>query len=73
MNNAVEPIPIILAILAVFLITQRWFWLFIFGLGYIASVFATLASIFHFQILSAIGFLFLTGICFLITMLIAES
>lgn len=47
----------------IFLITQRWFWLIASGLGAIASFFAMCASVIHFQILGAMGFLFLLAIC----------
>ena len=54
---------LIIGILALVLITQRWFWLLVFGFGGLASLFAMIASIFHFQILGAIGFFVLTCIC----------
>jgi len=45
-------------ILCVFLIliTQRWFWALAFLLGALASCFAMIASVIHFQILGAMGF-----------------
>jgi hypothetical protein len=39
------------------------FWIFAFGIGALASVFAMLASIIHFQILGALGFFILAIIC----------
>jgi hypothetical protein len=61
------------AVLAIVLITQRWFWLLVFGISGLAAAFSTLASIFHFQILGAIGFFFLAIICWIITVVIAEG
>lgn len=51
------------AIVLCYLATQSWFWIIASGLGAIASVFAALASIVHFQILGALGFVLLTIIC----------
>jgi hypothetical protein len=72
MNDIGLIILIGLGLLALFLITQRWFWL-VFGVGGLASAFATLASIFHFQILGALGFFFLTCICWVVASLIADT
>jgi hypothetical protein len=55
------------------LITQRWFWLLVFGISGLASFFALLASIIHFQILGALGFCFLMWICWMVTAVIAEG
>jgi hypothetical protein len=55
------------------LTTQRWFWLLAFGISAIASAFSTLASIFHFEILWALGFFFLTIICGLFFQIIADD
>ena len=41
-----------------------------FGIGGLAAAFATLASIFQFQIIWALGFFFLTIICWVITVTI---
>lgn len=48
--------------LVVWLMTKRWAWIIALSIGSLASGFSCLASIFHFQILGAIGFFFLTGI-----------
>lgn len=53
-------------VLAIILITKTWFWLFVFGIGGLASAFSTLASIFHFQILNALGLFFLTLFCWMV-------
>lgn len=45
------------------LMTQRWFWALVGGLGALASFFAMAASVIHFQILGAMGFFFLMCIC----------
>ena len=62
-----------LGVLLVVLVTQRWFWLLAFGIGGLAAAFSTLASIFHFQILGALGFFLLTIICWLITAAILDN
>jgi len=61
------------AVLTVVLVTQRWFWVLVFGVGGLAAAFSTLASIFHFQILGALGFFFLTIICWMITVAILDA
>ena len=45
----------------------------IFGVSGLAAGFSTLASIFHFQILWALGFFFLTIICWMITAAILDN
>jgi len=60
-------------VLAIVLIIQRWFWILVFGIGGLAAAFSTLASIFHFQILGALGFFFLAIICWGITSSIADG
>ena len=45
------------------LMTQRWPWVFVFFIAGLASCFAMLASIIHFQILVAVGFFFLMAVC----------
>mgnify|MGYP001571492857 CR=1 FL=1 len=64
---------IVLGIAAIYLMTRKWFWLVAFGIGALASAFATLASIVHFQILGALGFFFLAVICGFIASAIASS
>ncbi len=68
-----EWVLIVLALIALFLITQRWFWLLVFFFAGLASLFAMIASIFHFQILGAIGFFVLMTICWVILVAIADS
>ena len=63
----------LLLIGCLYLMTRKWFWLGVFGIGALASAFATLASIIHFQILGAVAFFFLMAICGVIAMLIAET
>ena len=46
----------LLGIGAVFLLLQRWFWVALLGLCFLAALFATIASVIHFQILGALGF-----------------
>ena len=45
---------------AIWLLTKRWVWQIAIGLGAAASFFAMCASVIHFQILGAVGFLVLT-------------
>ena len=54
-----EFLPIILVLLAIFLLTRRWFWQAVFFFAGLAAFFSMLASIVHFQILAAIGFFIL--------------
>jgi len=63
---------VIASMVAVFLITQRWFWLTLFIVGAIASILAVIASVIHFQILAALGFLALAVICVWISSFIRE-
>lgn len=55
------------------LATQRWFWLTAFGLAGLASAFSTLASIFHFQIMAAMLFFFLTILCWGVAVFIIDT
>ena len=48
-------------------LTQRWFWIITLGLSALASAFACIASIIHFQILGAVGFFVLAFVLFEIT------
>ena len=68
-----KTILLIIGLVVLGLFTQRWFWLLVFGIGGLAALFATLASIIHFQILGALGFCFLTLVCFVIASAIAEA
>jgi hypothetical protein len=45
------------------LMKQRWFWVLVFFVAGLASCFAMLASIIHFQILGAVSFFFLMAFC----------
>jgi hypothetical protein len=45
------------------LMTHRWFWVLVFFTAGLASCFAMLASIIHFQILGAVAFFFLMAVC----------
>lgn len=45
------------AMLLIYLMFQLWFWVIAFLLAIAASVFAMIASIIHFQILWALGFM----------------
>ena len=47
---------ILFIVAAIFLITQRWFWLIVFGLSTLACIFTVIASVIHFQILAVVGF-----------------
>lgn len=63
---------IALAGLALYLLTRRWFWVGLMFFAGLASLFSMIASIFHFQILAALGFFVLTGICWVILGAISE-
>lgn len=68
-----EVAGLVLLIIGVLLVTQRWFWLLVFGLGTLASLFTVIASVVHFQILGAVGFFILTAILAVITSAIADG
>lgn len=59
-------------LLGLWLLTQRWFWFIVLGLSALASVFACIASIIHFQILAAVGYFVLAFVLFAITSVVAE-
>jgi hypothetical protein len=52
---------------------QRWVWVIAFFIAGAASLFATFASIIYFQILAAVGFLFLWLICWVLMVSISRS
>ena len=54
------------------LIMQRWLWVWGLFLAAMASFFAMIASIIHFQILAALGFFMLSGALFSLTSFIHE-
>lgn len=54
---------LILVSVALLLVTKRWFWGLIFIFAGLASLFAMIASIVHFQILGAMGFFVLMVVC----------
>ncbi|MBI4651652.1 hypothetical protein HY745_10285 [Candidatus Desantisbacteria bacterium] len=66
-------ILIIVGVVARFLIIQRWFWIIVLFFGGLASLFAMIASIIHFQILGALCFFVLMAICWGILSLITEE
>lgn len=68
-----KAIIIILGIVALVLITQRWFWILLFGLATLASGFTVIASVIHFQILGAVGFTVLTFLLWAITVKILDA
>ena len=68
-----KAILIILGVVALILVTQRWFWVLVFGLGALASGFTVIASVIHFQILGAVGVTVLTFILWAITVKILEG
>lgn len=68
-----EWLPVVLGLIVLVLITQRWFWLLVFFFAGLAALFSMIASIFHFQILGALGFFVLTAICFVIYGTIADG
>ena len=64
---------VFLGIGTLWLMTKRWFWVLLFGLGALASFFAMVASVINYQILGAVGFFCLMLICKVITVGIASS
>jgi hypothetical protein len=64
---------IILGIVGIFLITQRWFWAIVLFFGGLASSFSVLASIVHWQILPAIGFFILSSFIWGLFALVTEG
>ena len=54
------------------LFCQRWFWESVLAVSVLASAFACIASIIHFQIFAAIGFLILFLILFIIIAILPE-
>jgi hypothetical protein len=54
-----------IVIITMILMTRKWFWLILFSLGALASLFTCIASIIHFQILAAVGFFILAVILYL--------
>ena len=62
-----------LAVIALWLMTKRWFWVLSFALATLASAFTVIASVIHFQILGAVGFTILTVVLGLITAAIAAT
>jgi hypothetical protein len=63
---------IALLILATYLLTRRWLWVWALFLSALASLFAMIASIIHFQILGALGFFILSALLFSLTSFISE-
>jgi len=62
----------VFALLLLFLLTQRWFWLLGFSIAGLAAGFAMLANIIHFQVYGAVIFFLLMAICWGIVGAIAE-
>lgn len=71
MNN--EFILLIVGLIAIALMTQKWFWILVLGLCTLASGFTVLASIINFQIIVAVGFTVLTVILAYVTGEVIES
>ena len=61
----------VLVIAAIWLLTQSWFWIIALFLAGLASCFAMLASIIHFEILGAVGFFLLMALFWGVPILIA--
>lgn len=62
---------IVLGLAALWLLAQSWFWIVALFLAGLASCFAMLASIIHFEIIGAIGFFLLMAIFWGIPLAIA--
>jgi hypothetical protein len=79
MSNIDSGVQIVLIIIGAFLlwlfitlIRRRWFWILIFSVSTLASIFSVLASIISFQILLALAFTFTGMVCYLITIALVE-
>ena len=68
-----EIVGVVLLVIGILLITQRWFWILVFFFSGLASLFAMIASVIHFQILGAVGFFVLMFVCFGIFSTIVDS
>lgn len=66
MNTTLIAFLIVAAAVLIFLCTKRWFWKIVFAGSAIACLFSLIASVIHFQILWAMGFLILTAVFALI-------
>ena len=71
--DATQVVLMVMLIGAIVLMFQRWFWVLVFGIGGLASCFATLASIVHFQILGALFFFFVMWVCWVLASAIADG
>jgi hypothetical protein len=63
---------LILCLIGLYLITQKWAWIVGFGFGGLIAAFYALANIFHFEILVAIGWWILAAMCWGITSAIVK-
>ena len=61
MDTYINVMLTVACVVTIYLVTLRGFWTIGFCLGALWSMFSMLASIFHFQILAAIGF-FVLGV-----------
>ena len=64
---------VIVGLLGLYLVTRRWFWSITFFFAALASFFAMVASVIHFQILGAIGFFILMSVCGIILSVINDG
>ena len=60
------------AAMLLWLVSRRWFWIAATGIGGLAAGFTTLACIFHFQIMGALGAFLLMGVSWWLCGLISE-
>lgn len=65
-------LAILVGLVALVLMLQRWFWVLVFFVGGLAACFAILASVIHFQILGAVAFFFLMIFAWSIASAISE-
>jgi len=72
-DNWIVVAVFISVLVGIYLITRRWFWIWVFFFSGLASLFAMVASVIHFQILPALGFFVLMVVCYFIFAAIFED
>lgn len=62
-----------IAVVSLFMVFQKWFWIIVFGISFLASAYSVLASIIHFEILEALGFTLIAGITGKVASVLVDS
>lgn len=66
-------IAIFATLVALLIVTRRWFWVAVFFFSGLAALFAMVASVIHFQILAAVGFFVLMVVCWGLLSAVADE